>query len=87
METTSAKATTFHALCMCMKWGTDCLRSKCQRLLVQPQKDGALGRIGPQNLVEDGLKEQDAEGVEHASKASSNNAGQPLKRIREVRSA
>ena len=65
METTSAKATTTQALCMCRKWGTRLPQVEMPRAVGKAKKDGAFGCIGPQNLVEDGLEEQDAEGVKH----------------------
>ena len=46
--------------------------------LGETQKDGAFGRVGPQNLVEDGLEEQNAKGIEHAHQGQQQHAGQPL---------
>ncbi len=46
----------------------------------EPQKNRSLGRIGPQNLVEDGLEQQHPERIEHPSKRQQNYAGKPFKR-------
>ena len=47
----------------------------------EAEKDGAFGRVGPENLVEDGLEEQDAEGVKHTNRSQQQHAGQPLHRV------
>jgi hypothetical protein len=45
------------------------------------EKDGAFGRIGSEYLVENGLQQEDAKGVEYADRRQQQYAGQPLERI------
>jgi len=47
----------------------------------QTDKDRALGRVGPENLVEDGLKKKCAKGVKHADGGQHKHARQPLQRV------
>ena len=61
--------------------GNEMPQVKMPLALGKAQEDGAFGRIGPQNLVEDGLQQEDAEGVEHAHRGQQQHAGQPLKRV------
>jgi hypothetical protein len=48
------------------KWGTEDPQVEVPWRFWEAEKDGPFGRIGPQNLVEDGLKEKGAKGIKHA---------------------
>ena len=63
-----------------MKCGTRLLRSKCHGVR-QPENDRAFGSVGPQNLVEDGLQQQNAKGVQHAHQRRQHDARQPFQRV------
>ena len=43
--------------------------------VAKTQKDRALRRIGPQNLVEDRLQKQNAKSIKHTDPASSSTPG------------
>ncbi len=47
----------------------------------EAQQNRPFRRIGPENLVEDGLQQKDAESVEHADRGQQQHSGQPLERI------
>ena len=47
----------------------------------ETQQDGAFRRIRPENLVEDGLKEENAEGVKRAHQGQQQHSRQPLEPV------
>ena len=52
--------------------------------VVETEQNGAFGRIGPENLVENGLQQQDAEGVKHAHHGQQQDARKPLEPERQA---
>jgi hypothetical protein len=44
----------------------------------ETESDGSFGRIGPENLIEDGLQEEDAKGVKYADHGQEQNSRKPL---------
>jgi hypothetical protein len=47
----------------------------------EANRNGTFGRIRPQNLVEDGLEEENAEGVKRAHQGQQQHSRQPLEPV------
>ena len=45
------------------------------------EEDGAFGRVGPKDLVEDGLEQERAEGIEHADASEQDDTRKPFEPV------
>jgi len=54
---------------------------KMPGFLGKAKDDGAFGRIRPENLIEDGLEQQNTKGIQHADHRQKQHARQPFQHV------
>ena len=61
--------------------GDDASQVEVPPAIGKAEKDGAFGRVGPENLIEYRLQKEDTKSVEYSDEGRQHDSGQPLQRI------